>query len=350
MRYAIRLFVLVAAVSSVAAYAETAALHIEKKIVSKSTFGSNDGPASAGQCDSSGNIYVRLFDSADPYQARPVLMLDKAGAVQAKFASPHLSELQKYQFEVPFAVLPHGGVAVVDWMYPDIHVVKFTADGTVESDVKLDFARFAPYQLAVFPSGDLLLSGVEDGNRAHPPRYKSFAAIYDKTGHLMKRLTLEGDGEIDRAIEVGDSRYASHGPGWGNMAVEQGMAATGDDGNVYLVRRMSPATVYVISSAGELVRKVVVEPQTAGDMPFEMQIAKGKIAFVFDGWTGDRSTGNSKLTVVDANSGERMEDFEGGIGGAGFLGLSCYVPESGRFTFLSMSDANHIEITTARKK
>ena len=349
MKYAIRLFALVAAVSFGAALAQPLVLRVEKTIVSKSTFGSNDGPAGAGQCDSSGNIYVRLFDPADPGQARPVLMFDKAGALQAKFASPHLPELQMGQFERPFALLPNGGVAVVDWMYPDIHVVKFSADGTVESDVKLDFARFAPYQLAVFPSGDLLLSGVEDGNRAHPPRYKSFAAIYNKTGHLMKRLTLDGDEEIDRAIEVGDSRYASHGPGWGNMAVEQGMAATGDDGNVYLVRRMSPATVYVISSAGEVVRKVVVEPQTAGDMPFEMQIAKGKIAFVFDGWTGDRSTGNSKLTVVDANSGERVEDFEGGIGGAGFLGLSCYVPESGGFTFVSMSDGK-VEIATARKK
>ena len=349
MRYAIRLFVLVAAVSSGAAYAETAALHIEKTTVSKSTFGSNDGPVGAGQCDSSRNIYVRLLDPVDPGQARPVLMFDKAGALQAKFASPHLPELQKGQFEFPFALLPHGGVAVVDWMYPDIHVVKFSPDGKVESDVQLDFARFAPYQLAVFPSGELLLSGVEDGNRAHPPRYKSFAAVYDKTGHLTKKLSLEGDGEIDQAIEVGDSRYASHGPGWGNLAVAQGMAATGEDGNVYLVRRTSPATVYVISSSGEVVRKFVVEPQTSGDMPFEMQLAKGKIAFVFDGWTGDRPSGNEKLAVVDANSGERLEDFEGGTAGTEFFGLSCYAPDSGAFSFLSMSDG-HVEIVAASKK
>jgi len=349
MKYAIRLFVLVAAVSIGAAYAETAALHIERTTVSKSTFGSNDGPLGAGQCDSSGNIYVRLFDPADPGQARPVLMFDGAGALQAKFASPHLPELQIGQFERPFALLPNGGVAVVDWMYPDIRVVEFSPDGKVESDVQLDFARFAPQQLAVFPSGELLLSGIADGNRAHPPRYKSFAAIYDHTGHLMKRLTLDGDEEIDRAIEVGDSRYASHGPGWGNLAVALGMAATGEDGNVYLVRHTSPTFVYVISSASDVVRKVTVESHAPGDMPLEMQLAKGKIAFVFDGWTGDRPSGNEKLTVVDTNSGERLEDFEDGTAGEGFFGLSCYAPQSGTFTFVSMSDGK-VEIATARKK
>ncbi len=348
MKYAIRLFALVAAVSIAAAHAQSAALRVTKTVVSK-TFGSNDGPYGNGQCDSSGNIYVRLFDPAELDQARPVLMFDKAGGLQAKFTSPHLPEFQQYQYEFPFALLPQGGIAVVDWMYPDIHVVKFSADGTVESDVKLDFARFAPYQLAVFPTGDLLLSGIEGANRAHPHLYKSFAAIYDKTGHLMKRLTLEGDEEIDRAIEVGDSRYASHGPGWGNLAVAQGMVATGEDGNVYLVRRASPATVYVISSSGEVVRKFVVEPQTSSDMPFEMQLAKGKIAFVFDGWTGGRTSGNEKLAVVDANSGERLEDFEDGTAGAGFFGLSCYAPDSGAFTFLSMSDGR-VKFTTARKK
>jgi hypothetical protein len=86
-------------------------------------------------------------------------------------------------------------------------------------------------------------------------------------------------------------------------------------------------------------------------MPFEMQLAKGKLAFVFDGWTGSRSSGNSKLTIVDASNGERLVDFEGGVAGvASFFGLSCYAPDSGAFTFLRMSDARHMEIITARRK
>jgi hypothetical protein len=351
MKYALRLFALVAAVSVGATHAQTAALRVEKTIVSKSTFGSNDTLAGTGQCDSSGNIYVRVFDPVNSHQGSPVLMFDNAGALQTKFAGPHRAELQEGRFEFAFAVVPRGGIAVADWNYPDIHVVTFSPDGKVESDVQLDFARFVPYQLAVFPSGELFLSGIEDSNRDHPYRYKSFAAIYDKTGHLKKRLVLNGDEEIDRAIELGDSRYASFGPSNGNSAAAFGIAATGEDGNVYLVRRTSPAIVYVVSSAGEVVRKVVVEPQTSGDMPFEMQLAKGKLAFVFDGWTGSRSSGNSKLTIVDASNGERLVDFEGGVAGVGwFFGLSCYAPDSGAFTFLRMSHARHVEIITARRK
>jgi hypothetical protein len=348
MKYALRLFALVAAVSVGATHAQTLALRVEKTVVSKSTFGSNDTLASTGKCDSAGNIYARVFDPANGLQARPVLMFDKAGALQTKFASPHLSELQQRGFEFAFAVLPQGGIAVADWSNPGIHVVKFSPEAKVESDVQLDFASFIPYQLAVFPSGELFLSGTEDGTQGH--RYKSFAAIYDKAGHLVKRLTLDGDAEIDRAIELGDSRYATRGPSSGNSAAEQGMVATGEDGNIYLVRRRSPAIVHAISSSGDVVRKVVVEPQTSGDMPFEMQLAKGKLAFVFDGWTGSRGSGNSKVMVADASNGERLEHFEGGVAGRGFFGLSCYTPDSGAFTFVSMSGAKHVEITTARRK
>jgi hypothetical protein len=275
-------------------------------------------------------------------------MFDKAGALQMKFASPHLVELEQRGFEFAFAVLPHGGIAVADWNNPGVNVIKFSADGKVESDVTLDSASFVPRQLAVFPSGKLFLCGTEDGTRG--PRYKSFNAIYDKRGHLIRRLTLDGDAEIERAIELGDSRYTNRGPGSGNSAAEHAMAATGEDGNVYLVRRTSPAIVHVISSSGDVVREVVGEPQTSGDMPFQMQLAKRKLAFIFDGWTGSRSSGNSKLTVVDAGSGDRLEHFEGGVGGPGFFGLSCYFPDSGGFRFVSMSDTKHVEITTATRK
>ena len=350
MKCAIRLFTLAVTVSIVVARAEAARLRVEATVVSKSTFGSNDGLAGSGQCDRNGNLYARVFDPAEPRQARPVLMFDKAGTLQTKFASPHLPELQHRGSEFAFAALPHGGIAVADWGDPGVYVVMFSSEGKVKSDVKLDFAGFIPYQLAVFPAGELFLSGIEDGDRSHPSRYKSFAAVYDKNGHLVKQLRVDGDQEIDRAIELGDSRYASFGAGSGNSAAANSMAATGSDGNVYLVRQASPVVVYVISPSGDVVRKVAVEPRTPGDVPFEMRLARGEIALVFDGWNGNRSSGNSRLTVLDAHTGERLQDFEGGVAGSGFSGLSCYAPDSGAFTFLSISKARHMEITTAKEK
>jgi hypothetical protein len=41
------------------------------------------------------------------------------------------------------------------------------------------------------------------------------------------------------------------------------------------MRRTSPATVYVISSSGELLRTLKIEPADTGQMPIDMQVAKG---------------------------------------------------------------------------
>jgi hypothetical protein len=85
-------------------------------------------------------------------------------------------------------------------------------------------------------------------------------------------------------------------------------------------------------------------------MPFEMQLAKKKIAFVFDGWNGGSSSGNPNLTVVDVRNGDRLEKFEKSVAGPWLFGLSCYASDSGVFTFLRMSNTHHLEITTARRK
>jgi hypothetical protein len=85
------------------------------------------------------------------------------------------------------------------------------------------------------------------------PGYEAGTAIYDPTGHLVKQFVLDDDAEIERAIEVGDARYA-RAPGQGNEAVSRSVAITGDDGFVYLMRSTSPATVYVIPSATKVAR------------------------------------------------------------------------------------------------
>jgi hypothetical protein len=47
---------------------------------------------------------------------------------------------------------------------------------------------FFPSQLAVFHSGEILMSGLE-----YQPGYKAATAIYDPTGHVVKQLVLDGD-------------------------------------------------------------------------------------------------------------------------------------------------------------
>jgi hypothetical protein len=63
---------------------------------------------------------------------------------------------------------------------------------------------FFPSQLAVFYTGEILMSGLQ-----YQPGYKAATAIYDPTGHVVKQSVLDGDVEIERAIEAGDAKDTS---------------------------------------------------------------------------------------------------------------------------------------------
>jgi hypothetical protein len=97
---------------------------------------------------------------------------------------------------------------------------------------------FFPLQIAVFRSGEMLISGLQ-----YHPGYIASTAIYEPSGHLVKQFVRGGDAEIERAIELGDARY-TRAPGGGNDPVSRSVAITGDDGYVYLMRATSPATIF----------------------------------------------------------------------------------------------------------
>jgi len=132
---------------------------------------------------------------------------------------------------------------------------------------------------------------------------------------------------------------------FGNRAVSSGRARLGDDGNVYLMRRTSPATIYVIASSGDLLRTVSIEPANNGQMPFDMQVAGGRIAVEFSlSCSADHCEG-ANLTVADATTGQKLSDYseDKGIGGV----FACYSAKPERFTFLRVGDDNRLQMIQA---
>jgi hypothetical protein len=192
----------------------------------------------------------------------------------------------------------------------------------------------------------VLVSGVEGcRSRRCFSGYKSFTAIYDQGGHLQKRLSIPEDDEIDAAAEIGDSRYAQ-APMFGNRAVTGGKARLGDDGNVYLMRRTSPATIYVISSSGNLVRTLTVQSLRDGWMSVDFQVSDEKIAINFSNCSMSRCEG-SIFAVANAVSGQKLTDYADDP----HLGqFACYASSPERFTFLAISEKNLLEITDAQAK
>lgn len=348
MRLTSTLFVL-AITLSVISQAQTKTLQQGRTQPLLTELGSNDGLSDDAACDKRGYTFVTVYDPAEENPAdRPLLMFDKTGLLKTRFASSrkdlNLSRFEDY-YE-PSALLSDGGVARLAWYKDGMTLSTFSADGKLQSRTKLDPPGFIPYQIVVFPSGEVLVSGLEyvHSRRALGP-FKSFTALYDKTGHFLKRLYLAGDEEIDTAAETGDSRYA-HGPMFGNYAVSRGQIRLGEDGNAYVMRRTSPATVHVLSSSGDALRTLTIEPAEVGQMPLDMQISGARIAVEFISCSGDRCE-DGNITVSDATTGQKLASYaEENVQGD----FVCYNAKAERFSFLTLRDHNQLKMVTATAK
>ena len=120
---------------------------------------------------------------------------------------------------------------------------------------------FFPSPLAVFPSGEIFISGLQ-----YHSGDKAATAINESTGRLVKQLAVDGDLETEHAIEGGSAKD-SHAEQQNTSSVDKSVAITGDDGLVSLMRATSPVQVYAISAVADVVRKIVVNaPGSTGSL------------------------------------------------------------------------------------
>ena len=155
----------------------------------------------------------------------------------------------------------------------------------------------------------------------------------------MKQLDLGGD-ELSHQGSSGDD----DGPLLAKESTSRSIAITGDDGYVYFMRAMFPPSIYVISSAGEIVRKLVVKGSAGTNSPyFGLRMVENRLLVEFyrDCQTPydeilarakveiDPSCGRKVYTIVDATTGERIADFEPDPRASG--PMACYVPDLDHF-------------------
>ena len=324
---------------SATALAQTKTLQPQQTLNFSAHLGSNDGLHNDSQCDGQGNTFVTIFDPvADLPCDRPLLVFDSSGKLKAKIPTSR-KPLQRAPYEDAFEpsfLIPGGEVARLAWSKDAVFLVKFSADGKLESRMPLAPPAFTPYYFVVFPEGEILVSGLQR------PKMKIFNALYAADGFLLKRLSLPEDQAIDEAVRLGDNRYTPAAPISGNRAVSAGRLRLGDDGNAYLMRSTSPAKVYVISSSGELLRSFELDPPDIGQTPMEMQLSGDRIAMEFRHCSDQCET--TELDLFDANTGKKVSGFSHqGIFGS----LSCFTEKPEKFTFLTVNDDQRLELITA---
>jgi hypothetical protein len=284
------------------------------------------------ECDLDGNIYLKTDNDG----ISSIHKLTPKGERAAAFMASACPDI-RVQVGGFFTVGLDNRVYQVAFPEdePKRYVLVFNPDGSCHSKIKLDVALwFIPYQIATYPSGTMLITGLRSSADPEVQATWPYTALFSSSGSLLKAIDLEDDAELHKHAAAGDPKYSSPTNPSGNTAIARGVMQVARDGNVYLMRRVSPALIYGISEGGAVVRKITVDPGESDLMPSEMHIAGNRIAILFR----NVRTNLTLLKVVDLEGkpiAEYAEPINNGkhILGAGF---ACYsYPPRDTFTFLA---------------
>jgi hypothetical protein len=269
----------------------------------------------SAMCDEEGNVYSRPFDPETAWgaiqemtgQAKP------AGRFPAKGKTFFVRDGRVYAV----AGSNPGGIAVVE----------FAQDGSVKAQTKLGVDFFIDVlHLAVFKSGEYLVVGLTGSLTGTTPHLRTpFTAVFAADGRLVKKIYEPEDEDASQRAEGSDSKYLLCCSDSGNeFVMYKADAASGSDGDVYLLHGTSPPLIYVISPAGDVVRKLRIDAGNPELTANSIKFYNGRLAIGFN-WLGD--VPKSLIKVIDLK-GNSIADYEvkEGTGDSDPI-LACYNSE-----------------------
>jgi hypothetical protein len=315
------------------------------------------------QCDTRGNVYVQAYTSATA-RPLPILKISPEGKVLAILSPPSLQDMPEAGFD-PFAVTAHGRVYWVASTPKETRLVELDEEGHFVSSVRVE-KLVAPRQLAVFASGEFLVSGYRRAELADVD--EPLTALFDRTGRFIKEVELPDDIRLepDESSNAREQSPAPDGSGSDSQAynalqqaspdqprpdnpaedepvslqlkpkefsraIDLSTAVSADDGNIYLMRPTSPPIIYVIAPSGSLLRRLVITAPGPGFLPSEMKVAAGRVLVSFGAPNPTRRGKQFKFVMGNAGTGETIAHYVTGPKTAG--PLACYTAEG--VTFVS---------------
>lgn len=293
------------------------------------------------KCDDEGNVY--LLTNIDPSDG--IRKISSKGEVLARFAASSAPDM-RVDAAMYFSISQSGDLYQIAFPRQMMKraILVFAKDGSYKSGIVLDNppgARdWVPSQVAAFSSGDLLVTGLVIDNVRHIST--PFTGVFSSSGQLQREVLLSDDHGIQKLVEGGDPHVVRVDHPYSNSAVEFGQMDPASDGNIYLLRNLSPVIVYAVSPAGEVIRRFTVDID--GKIT-SMNISGNKIALAYE----EGETRKSAIKVVDleghplATYHQAIKDGQGELGDA----LACYGNSPERFTFLGTSDNGFLELKFA---
>jgi hypothetical protein len=141
------------------------------------------------ECDDAGDIFLKT--DIDGFPA--IHKISAAGERVATYAANSCPDV-KVQIAARFTVMPDGRVYQV--IFPPEgqyrYVFVFKDDGTCHSTIRLDTPfSFNPYELVVFPSGNMIISGLRWVPQARG--MVPYTGLFSSSGTILKEIDLDVD-------------------------------------------------------------------------------------------------------------------------------------------------------------
>jgi hypothetical protein len=234
----------------------------------------------------------------------------------------------------------------------DRYVFVYKPDGALKSKIKLDTKfPWVPAALAAFSSGSFLITGQEYDRDAANSMWP-ITAIFSADGVLLKEISLEDDESIRDMTEAGDRRVVSPQNPTSNRAISFSQMEAAADGNIYLIRWLSPAFFYAISPGGEVLRRFIVD---AGDPDYRvaaMHISGNRIAVLFVHPQSRKNLikvtdleGRPITTYVESDV-DRMPTPQTRFGAS----LACYIHAQEQFVFFESGAEDKLQLVIAEPR
>jgi hypothetical protein len=306
------------------------------------------------KCDSAGNIYAR-FDQPKAFVA-PVIKITADGERKAVFSLEGAKDWEEGEF-YDFAAQPDGGMyllAARRGKGREIQhaILSFDEEGKFRYAIPLKVLLTSVDQLAVFPSGEFLITGWNKAENSATGNQESQA---NKRPHVEARLlVLSQNGELQRPVSLaGDFEGAPVGRSkpkpllMQESSISLGRTAIGDSGEIFLKFRTATPEVYALLPRATVVRRIDVAPPSEESQALNIWFASGTglvVQFAERRPQGRGfNTALSVISIVDPQTGERLYDYQvtGDIGGV----FACYAPKG--FLFLWTDQEGRLNLRRA---
>ena len=294
--------------------------------------------AGKARCDDEGNVYARLVDKETSKNAyASTLPLQKIKRDGTMVTSHSAREISPDLRVTDFFVSGDGKVfeAARSDSEGNVYVVSSFSGTSPRKALRLETDFFIPYQIAVFKTGEFLLSGILGPHNRTP-----FTAVFDSTGKVIGKIYESEDEDARKRAEAGEADFRPDSTDYGNDFVTHGDAALGSDGNVYLLRAGPRGLIYVISNTGQVLRKLSVASPSSGLIAKRLKSLPGKLAVVFL----QKQMNQGVIHIIDYK-GQPIADYatDDSRMYPGLMG--CY--DSQGFTFLAVDDDGGIHVHRA---